>query len=548
MSTTLPSANLLTTLNALGGLSPLFGSSSLPTFANPLALSSTAQANLALQEQFPPQQVVALSGLVSQALALNATALPLLLTLHPEANSFLVNAGSSVLPAAPYTQTAASSSNSAAVSARSTAGATLTSYQVNVSQVGVAQVNAGATGLTSATTPPAVTSGTARITINGAVANANYTINASFDNQQALTAAASAINSVTSNNDIQQVVLSNATSGTFKLSFNGSTTAAITVSSSATTTASNIQTALAAIAPAGTTVTVGTTDGRTFTVGFANASGSALDQQPLQIMTATNVSLNSGATVGTAPAAGLTAVVTSSGTSSFLTVSANGVGTANGFTLADANGGNALTLTGAGTATTTAQDAVYSVNGAGFTSTTSNTVTLDSGKLTLTLLADTTTPATVTVASNNTNLASTVTSLVNAYNNLQSFLSSNSPLLSPSIGQQAQSLVQAHAGGLAAIGITSNSDGTLSVDQTTLQGLADSNPSAIQSALSGAHGLATTLHGFTNQILTGVQQQFGAAAPVSLNNGPLASMLAQSFPDVLTADLLFAGNLLNVHA
>lgn len=186
-------ASLLGAINTLTGLSPLFSSGVSPTFANPATLASNAASALGAQRGFPSQQAVALSGLLSQALALQTATAPL--AFDNLANSFLLQWNSPMV-LQPYAQTSATSSNTAAVTATSAAGATLASYQVGVNSLGVAQVNAGNSGPSGGGSPIGGGQGTIDVSINGqAPVAVHYTILAGFDRQDALTAVADALNS-----------------------------------------------------------------------------------------------------------------------------------------------------------------------------------------------------------------------------------------------------------------------------------------------------------------------------------------------------------------
>ncbi|HLQ33746.1 MAG TPA: hypothetical protein VK457_13755, partial [Chloroflexota bacterium] len=201
-------STLLDIINANGALSSLF--SSPTSFGNPLSLAAAAEQVQAAENAFPSQQVLALSGLFSRLRTLRAAAAPLLAP-SSQANSFLVQTGSPVLPQA-YTQTSVRSSNTA-VTATSQPGATITSYQVGVTQLGVAQVNAGmafaSTTLNSAGANINAGAGQVRVAINGGpTAEASYYIYGSDTNQQALQAVASAINSISTNHDLQTIALS----------------------------------------------------------------------------------------------------------------------------------------------------------------------------------------------------------------------------------------------------------------------------------------------------------------------------------------------------
>ncbi|HUZ77049.1 MAG TPA: flagellar filament capping protein FliD [Chloroflexota bacterium] len=452
---------LLNALNELNGFGPLFSSTTFPSLANPASLAATAAANLTSADEFPSEQVLALSGLLSQASALTSAAAPFVTS--PLTSSLLTQTDSPVLTASPFSGTSATSSSSA-VTASSAAGATLTDYQVAVNQLATSQQDTGLS-LTSASSTTFNT-GTFSIDVTTEYGTAqatttpvSYSIYAGFTQQQSQQALADAINSanlglsasVTTSGSTSQLVLSSSTPGT-QLAF-----------------------ALNDVAGGN---------------GIAQAFG------------------NASVTPGVAP-------------------------------------GDAVV--------TAAQDAIYSVNGVLASSagtTNGNTVSEDSGKVTLTL-ANTTSagsPATVTVASANTNLAAEVTSLVTAYNNIQTFVTGNSGTLSATLAPQLQAAASRQASTLSSIGITINTDGTLSVNATTLDSAASGSPSSIESALSGPQGLATQLNSFAGGLLTSLEQGFGQAAPQALDTSQLSVGLAGLFPDVLAAATLYGGGLVNIHA
>jgi len=170
-----------------------------------------------------------------------------------------------------------------------------------------------------------------------------------------------------------------------------------------------------------------------------------------------------------------------SGAGNAFTVSASGDATLQGF-FSSPPGGNGLLLT------QQARDAQGTVNGSAFTSGT-NTATTSVEGLTLKLTATGT--STLSVGAN-PDQAKAVTDFVDAYNTVQNSLSSlgkeypgfglTSPFLRNGLsnaltpGQEAGG---ENARKLADIGISSNANGTLSVDSNKLKAAITSNPDAV---------------------------------------------------------------------
>jgi flagellar hook-associated protein 2 len=169
------------------------------------------------------------------------------------------------------------------------------------------------------------------------------------------------------------------------------------------------------------------------------------------------------------------------------------------------------------TQTVPAQHAALTVNGLALTSST-NSVSSAIPGLTLNLLqggttqggTTTGTTSTVTVAADTTSVQTDIDNFVSAYNSLQGDINqltaynpggTNGPLIGDATTMQiANQLQTALASGLsgtgsgysslAAVGISLNNDGTMSVDDTTLSQALQSNPSQFN-ALFGTAGTAT---------------------------------------------------------
>jgi flagellar hook-associated protein 2 len=172
---------------------------------------------------------------------------------------------------------------------------------------------------------------------------------------------------------------------------------------------------------------------------------------------------------------------------------------------------------------TAAQDAQYSIAGVAATSA-SNTITALSG-VTVTLTGQTAanTPASLSVSSDTTTIESNISAFVSAYNSLAASFSSlggfdsstgtagpmmGNALLSGIENQVKSALYSVVNDGsssynsLASVGITTNSDGTLSLNNATLSNALSGNFSAVSQLFSGSGGIATALNALVTQSLS----------------------------------------------
>jgi len=143
--------------------------------------------------------------------------------------------------------------------------------------------------------------------------------------------------------------------------------------------------------------------------------------------------------------------------------------------------------------------------------------------------------ATLTVANDTSTVASNIQAFVSAYNTLQSSLVSlgsydatsdsagplqGNPLLM-NIQNQLNETMGSVVGSstfnsLASIGITTNSDGSLSVNSTTLQTALSSNFSTVSQLFSGTNGVAATLN---SQLTT----DLGSGGPINATEQTLTT-------------------------
>ncbi|MHB1542877.1 MAG: flagellar filament capping protein FliD [Steroidobacteraceae bacterium] len=233
---------------------------------------------------------------------------------------------------------------------------------------------------------------------------------------------------------------------------------------------------------------------------------------------------------------GIEASVVTGTSGAYLVLTSTLTGAANTMSIAETDSGTGLAaLTyGSGstnyTQQTAAQNASFSIAGIAYTSP-SNTVTDALSGVTLNLQATTSSAATLTIADNTATIEGNIQTFVKAYNTLQKSLAqlggydaatnTAGPLMGNSALTDAQSQIQAALYGrvntgsatytsLASIGITANSDGSLSLNTAQLAVALSTHFSSVSTLFSGAGGIASGL----NTVLTA---QLGG-------NGPIASL------------------------
>jgi flagellar hook-associated protein 2 len=229
---------------------------------------------------------------------------------------------------------------------------------------------------------------------------------------------------------------------------------------------------------------------------------------------------------------GIEASVIQGSDGAHLLLTSSQTGAASSISVSETDGGNALAALTYGTGNTanytqTAQalDASFSVAGVPQTSA-SNTISNVVNGVTLTLLAPTTgTGGTLSVSADTSTVAQNVASFVSAYNTLQQVFTSlgsfdsttdsagamlGNPVLTGT-ESQIQNILYSFVGtsaynSLASIGITTNSDGSLSLNTATLQTALSTNFSAVSNLFSGTTGVASQL----NSLLTNTLGSTGA--------------------------------------
>lgn len=226
---------------------------------------------------------------------------------------------------------------------------------------------------------------------------------------------------------------------------------------------------------------------------------------------------------------GIAASVVTGSDGAHLVLTSSLPGAANTIQVAETDGGNALaalTYSSGSPANyrvqSAAQDANFSISGIAYTSA-SNTVTDALSGVTLNLLGATTSTATLSVSTDTSTVESNISAFVTAYNTLQSSFASlgsydaTTNTAGPMMGDALLSGVQnqvrstlyslvdtgsATYNSLASIGITTNPDGTLSVNAATLSSALTSDFAAVSQLFSGTGGIAGALNSQISANLT----------------------------------------------
>ncbi len=254
---------------------------------------------------------------------------------------------------------------------------------------------------------------------------------------------------------------------------------------------------------------------------------------------------------GAAGNPGIAATVLQGASGAYLLLSSSQTGAANSIQVTETDGGTGLAAFTYGTGNTAnytqeaaAQDAAFSISGVDFTSP-SNTVSNAMSGVTLTLLSTSPTsgtpptpsPGTLSIANDTTTITGNIQSFVTAYNTLRSTLaqlggydaSTNTagPMMGDAGLQGIQSQIQqalysiVNTGSptyntLASIGITTNADGSLSVNGATLSAALTGNFSAVSQLFSGTGGVAASLN-------SDIASTLGANGALTAEGNTLAS-------------------------
>ncbi len=261
-------------------------------------------------------------------------------------------------------------------------------------------------------------------------------------------------------------------------------------------------------------------------LGISGTLGITVGGQTVNVPIGSGDSLATIASNISSSGAPVTASVVFDGTNYRLQVQGNATGSANAVSFNES--GFSLGLSTSGNTYQPAQNAVATVNNIQVTSST-NQISGAIPGVTLAATSTMSSPGTVTVASDPSAIATSVSAFVTAYNNVVtaghtdagfgSTAATNSLLTGDqAIGaslNQLSSLIASNVPGtdsnfqnLASVGVTLNNDGTLSLDQSTLTSAIQSDPSGVQSlfvtsAATGSTGIMGTIGNTITSLTTG---------------------------------------------
>ncbi|RED55479.1 flagellin hook IN motif-containing protein [Cohnella lupini] len=190
---------------------------------------------------------------------------------------------------------------------------------------------------------------------------------------------------------------------------------------------------------------------------------------------------------------GVTAVIVSDSNAGTrrLELRSDATGAGSRFEIAD-EVGDAAAKSGIVSATTTASDAEYSVNGGATQTSGSNMIELEKGKASATLLKPTTDAVEVRIRPDEGQVTKQIGKLVSDYNAMQERLSEAGGYLSPAVKRSFDHSIDSNS--FEQIGIVGrNSDGSLRFDATKLSASLELNFERTSKALAGFNGLAQSL-------------------------------------------------------
>lgn len=197
--------------------------------------------------------------------------------------------------------------------------------------------------------------------------------------------------------------------------------------------------------------------------------------------------------------------------------------------------GNAVVYTGANTVAVAAANASYTINGVPYTSE-SNTVYLDNRKVSLSLLGPVASAA-ITVTPDTQAISNAINNFVTAYSNLITFAAQNAQYINPLLLTGLKQSYTYRAANLAAIGITQNPAGTLTINQNLLTSVIQNNLGLVETAFSGSNGLA---------VIAGLKAQQVATSPLNTFANPLPLDGRNYFPIYTLFGVLNTSSLLSL--
>lgn len=201
--------------------------------------------------------------------------------------------------------------------------------------------------------------------------------------------------------------------------------------------------------------------------------------------------------------AGISASVVSDSVkeTSYLKITSNNTGKNSAFTLEDVSG-NAVAASGAGNVQEQARDAEYSLDGKQTTSET-NTLRLDNDKVTLTLKKAENKEIKFDVGADTKSIESDIRGFVENYNKAVRLSDSYSETFAGAqkLRTELTELLGSRRYSLGNIGINSQNDGTLTIDEKKLSKAIQENHSYVKDVFSGHRGVADRAYDKASEVL-----------------------------------------------
>lgn len=187
---------------------------------------------------------------------------------------------------------------------------------------------------------------------------------------------------------------------------------------------------------------------------------------------------------------------------SYLKLTSDKTGTDNAFSISDVSG-NAVAASGAASTTGQAQNAEYTLDGKQYTSQ-ENTIKLNNDKVKVTLNKAESKDISLKVGTDTEGIKSDIKDFVKNYNNLVNFANSSSTNFrgAADLSRELGNIAKSRKSSLEGMGITANSDGTLSINEKKLDKTVDTELWRVKSTFEGKTGIAESVYKKSNEVLS----------------------------------------------
>ncbi|MGE5473238.1 MAG: flagellar filament capping protein FliD [Ignavibacteriales bacterium] len=184
---------------------------------------------------------------------------------------------------------------------------------------------------------------------------------------------------------------------------------------------------------------------------------------------------------------------------SYLEITGKETGEKNTFSVSDVSGG-VLSNTGIDKIATEAQDAVYKIGEKEYISS-SNNISLDNGKINVTLKGVTEEDAEIKIEEDSKAVVNGIDSFVKSFNETLDTSMSSDSILSQKLGSELKSIVSSKQGSLLSIGINVENDGSLKIDEEKLSKAMKDDPDKVKRVIGGIDGIASKTKSLSDRLL-----------------------------------------------